>query len=144
MTMQDEIPLSEPPEADAPQAGVSRRGFLRGLTGTIAGAAVGGTLLADDAEAQIKGDAPTALSGMVLVALTVNGKKRAATVDLRRTLLEMLRTDFNLTGAKQVCNHGSCGGCTVHLDGKPVYSCMTLAVDCENRKVDTVEGNGKR
>jgi aerobic-type carbon monoxide dehydrogenase small subunit (CoxS/CutS family) len=77
------------------------------------------------------------------VTLTVNGKKQAVDVDPRRTLLDLLRNDLDLTGAKKVCDRGSCGACTVLLDGKPVYSCMTLALDAEGRKVETVESLAK-
>ena len=136
------------PEASIPDAGdsdnaVSRRGFLRGLGAAVATSAViGGGLAvgADEAEAAAPGKAGDTLTGSVPVALTVNGAKRTATVDVRRTLLEMLRTDFDLTGTKLVCNQASCGACTVHLDGKPVYACTTLAVDADGKRVETVEG----
>ena len=104
---------------------------------TLAATAVGAG--AEAAEAAGQAGAPQTLSGMVPVALTVNGKKVSARVDIRRTLLEMLRTDLDLTGAKQVCNHGSCGACTVILNGRTAYSCMTLAVDAEGASVETVE-----
>lgn len=77
------------------------------------------------------------------VSLTVNGRRRELLVEPRRTLLEALRLDLGLTGAKQVCNMGDCGACTVILDGKPVYSCLTLAVACADRTVETVEGLAK-
>ena len=124
--------------------GVSRRGFLKGLSTTLAATAVGAGAEAAEAAGQA-GTAQT-LSGMVPVTMTVNGKKVTARVDIRRTLLEMLRTDLDLTGAKQVCDRGTCGACTVILNGKTVYSCMTLAIDAEGAKVETVEGlekNGK-
>ena len=136
-------------EDDSPDAGVSRRGFLRGLGGSLAATALGGGLLAartdgaaEAAPAAPAGDgaAPDAQAGMVPVTLTVNGKRQSVTVDPRRTLLEMLRTDLDLTGAKPVCNRGQCGACTVLLEGRPVYSCMTLALDAEGKKVETVEG----
>ena len=126
------------------QDGVSRRGFLKGLSTTLAATAVGAGAEAAEAAGQA-GTAQT-LSGMVPVSLTVNGKPTTARVDIRRTLLEMLRTDLDLTGAKQVCDRGTCGACTVILNGKTVYSCMTLAVDAEGAKVETIEGlekNGK-
>ena len=126
------------------QDGVSRRGFLKGLSTTLAATAVGAGAEAAEAAGQA-GTAQT-LSGMVPVSLTVNGKPTTARVDIRRTLLEMLRTDLDLTGAKQVCDRGTCGACTVILNGKTVYSCMTLAVDAEGAKVETIEAlekNGK-
>ncbi len=77
---------------------------------------------------------------MAPVTLTVNGKRHTVRVDPRRTLLEMLRTDLDLTGAKKVCDRGQCGACTVLVEGRPVYSCMTLALDAAGKKVQTVEG----
>ncbi|HVK06703.1 MAG TPA: (2Fe-2S)-binding protein, partial [Armatimonadaceae bacterium] len=137
----------------AAAAGVSRRGFLRGLGGSLAATAVGTGILtgrpdgpgasAEAAEPEEQGGAADTAAGTLPVSLTVNGHKKSARVDPRRTLLEMLRTDFDLTGAKQVCNHGSCGACTVLVDGRPVYSCMTLAAECEGRKVETIEGMAK-
>jgi aerobic-type carbon monoxide dehydrogenase small subunit (CoxS/CutS family) len=124
------------------EEGVSRRGFLRGLgTGLAATALTGGVLTARSGEAEAAaapGD-PAAVSGKAPVTLTVNGKKRSASVDPRRTLLDMLRNDFDLTGAKKVCDQGSCGACTVLLDGRTVYACMTLALDADGKKVETVE-----
>ncbi|MDE3112062.1 MAG: (2Fe-2S)-binding protein [Chloroflexota bacterium] len=57
-----------------------------------------------------------------------------------RTLLDALRDDLGLQGAKKVCDEGTCGACTVLVDGRPVYACMTLAVTCAGRSVETVEG----
>ena len=61
-------------------------------------------------------------------------------VEPRRTLLEALRVDLGLTGTKQVCDMGNCGACTVLVDGVAVYSCLTLALDCEGKAISTVEG----
>jgi aerobic-type carbon monoxide dehydrogenase small subunit (CoxS/CutS family) len=143
---------SVPTDADeeksgAASAGVSRRGFLRGIGGSLAATALGAGVVAPPGEAAESapptGDKPQAFSGTAPVSVTVNGHKRTATVDVRRTLLEMLRTDFDLTGAKKVCDRGSCGACTVLLDGQPVYSCMTLALDADGKNVETVEGLAK-
>jgi aerobic-type carbon monoxide dehydrogenase small subunit (CoxS/CutS family) len=64
-------------------------------------------------------------------------------VEPRTTLLNTLRNHLDLTGAKLVCDRGSCGACTVHVDGKPVYSCMMLAIDAQGKKITTVEGLAK-
>ena len=74
------------------------------------------------------------------VALEVNGDRVSVHVPPHRTLLDTLRETLGLTGAKRVCDEGTCGACTVLLDGEPVYSCMTLAVACAGQSVRTVEG----
>jgi aerobic-type carbon monoxide dehydrogenase small subunit (CoxS/CutS family) len=78
--------------------------------------------------------------GAVDVTFEVNGQRAAVHVPPHRTLLDTLRDELGLTGAKRVCDEGTCGACTVLVDGKPAYSCMTLAVACEGRSVETVEG----
>jgi aerobic-type carbon monoxide dehydrogenase small subunit (CoxS/CutS family) len=80
------------------------------------------------------------------ITLTVNGRKLDLAVEANETLLDALRDKLDLTGAKKVCDRGECGGCTVILDGAPVYACMTLAVRADGKTVRTVEGlagNGK-
>jgi len=70
----------------------------------------------------------------------VNGDQYSVQVDIRRTLLEVLRETLGLTGTKEMCNKGDCGGCTVIMDGKPVLSCLTLAVEAQGRQIVTIEG----
>ena len=77
--------------------------------------------------------------GKVPVALNVNGKKLSAELEPRVTLLDALREQFDLTGAKRVCDRGACGACTVLLDGKPVYACSVLAIDAQGAKITTIE-----
>ena len=77
---------------------------------------------------------------MKQLTIKVNGKLQSLTVDSNRTLLEVLREDLGLTGAKQACDTGGCGACTVIIDGRPVYSCLVLAVDCEGKDILTIEG----
>lgn len=74
------------------------------------------------------------------IALNVNGRAYAITVEPRRTLLDALREDLHLTGAKPGCNMGQCGACTVLLDGEAVYSCLLLAVECQGKAITTIEG----
>lgn len=81
--------------------------------------------------------------GAVDVALEVNGDAVSVHVPPHRTLLDTLRETLGLTGAKRVCDEGTCGACTVLIDGRPAYSCMTLAVACAGRTVETVEGLSK-
>jgi xanthine dehydrogenase YagT iron-sulfur-binding subunit len=78
--------------------------------------------------------------GALDVALEVNGDGVTVHVPPHRTLLDTLRETLGLTGAKRVCDEGTCGACTVLVDGEPVYSCMTLTVACAGRAVETVEG----
>ncbi|MCS6769088.1 MAG: (2Fe-2S)-binding protein [Candidatus Caldarchaeum sp.] len=80
------------------------------------------------------------LKTSVEVELKVNGSLRKAKVNVYTTLAELLREKFGLTGTKLGCNRGECGACTVVMDGKPVYSCMVLAVDADGSEVLTVEG----
>ncbi|TAH39753.1 MAG: 2Fe-2S iron-sulfur cluster binding domain-containing protein [Planctomycetota bacterium] len=119
-----------------PQMTFSRRNFL---AGTAAAAAVP-PLLRPGAEAartaRILGPGPSALE------LLVNGQKRALEAEPRTTLLEALRWKLGLTGAKDVCDRGSCGACTVLVDGAPRLACMTLAVEMAGRAITTVEGLG--
>jgi len=76
----------------------------------------------------------------VRLKLSVNGEVREALVAGYKTLLEALREDFELTGTKHGCELGECGACTVLLDGEPVLSCLVLALECEGRSVQTIEG----
>jgi len=81
-----------------------------------------------------------------LIQLTINGETVEAAVEPNRTLLQLLRDDLGLTGTKHGCGLGDCGACTVILDGKPVNSCLVLAVQAQGREVLTIEGlaeNGK-
>ena len=75
-----------------------------------------------------------------LMELTVNGLRREVAVEPRRTLLELLREDLELTGTKQGCGEGDCGACVVLLDGVPVNACLVLALEAEGRDVLTIEG----
>jgi aerobic-type carbon monoxide dehydrogenase small subunit (CoxS/CutS family) len=81
-------------------------------------------------------------AGGAPLELVLNGEKRALSVEPRTTLLDLLRQKLNVTGAKEVCDRGACGACTVLVDGKPVVSCMVLAHDCSGKRVETVEGVG--
>lgn len=84
--------------------------------------------------------------GKTPIKLIVNGETYEVLVEPRRTLLDTLRKDLGLTGTKKACDEGTCGACTVLVDGKPIYACMALALECEGKSIETIEGlaqNGK-
>src|SRR6266404_2225256 len=122
----------------------SRRRFLKGVGIAGAGAAVADKLWIEAEAKEEQTNSPRVLAGTVTVALDVNGQKRTVQVEPRTTLLNTLRNHLDpaVTGPKLVCDMGTCGACTVLLDGKPVYSCLVLAVDATNKKITTVEGLG--
>jgi xanthine dehydrogenase YagT iron-sulfur-binding subunit len=125
------------------EGGLSRRAFLRGSGVAAAATALTGAPPAppEAAAAQAKApDTPAFGPAAVPLELTVNGTKVKTTVEPRVTLLDALRNYIDVTGPKRVCDRGTCGACTCHLDGKPVYSCMTLALEAQGRKVETAEG----
>jgi xanthine dehydrogenase YagT iron-sulfur-binding subunit len=117
--------------------GVSRRDFLK-IGGIAASVPLVSTKLVRAAGADVSVHGP----GKVPVALTINGRSYKADLEPRVTLLDALRNNFDLTGAKRVCDRGTCGSCTVLLDGKAVYSCSVLAIGAQGRQITTVEGLG--
>ena len=120
-----------------PKNAVSRRGFLGGMG--IGTGAVGAGLLERDAQA-----APAAANvagpGPVPITLNINGKPVNLTVEPSVTLLDALRNHLDYTGAKKVCDRGTCGACTIILAGKTVYSCSVLAIDAQGKNIETIEG----
>jgi carbon-monoxide dehydrogenase small subunit len=79
-------------------------------------------------------------SSKQMVTLRVNGDSYEVLIEPKKTLLEVLREDLGLTGTEAVCGLGACGACTVLLDHKPVLSCLTLAVACQEKEIVTIEG----
>jgi xanthine dehydrogenase YagT iron-sulfur-binding subunit len=116
---------------------VSRRDFLKS-------AGVGGLATAVTTGGAAEADAQTASRvvgpGEVPVALTVNGKRLDLRIEPRVTLLDALRNRADLTGNKRVCDRGTCGACTMIVDGRTVYSCSTLAIDVVGKQIRTVDG----
>lgn len=118
---------------------LSRRNFLKGIgTSTVAAAATQAEAIAEQLEAvnneKIHGPDKTS------VTLKIDGSPETLELEPRVTLLEALREHLNHTGPKEVCDRGTCGACTVLLDGEPVYSCMTLAIETQGKEITTVEG----
>jgi xanthine dehydrogenase YagT iron-sulfur-binding subunit len=119
--------------------GPSRRDFLRGSGVAAATAVLTGQapMTVDGAEvAQVE---PKVLAGTVEISLKVNGQDRTCSVEPRSTLLDTLRHRLDVTGPKRVCDRGSCGACTAIVDGETIYSCTTLAVSCQGKKIETRE-----
>jgi xanthine dehydrogenase YagT iron-sulfur-binding subunit len=118
------------------QSGPDRRSLLMG---TVSAAAA--PVIARGEPAQPLPVAPAEnINKPVDVALTINNHEHSLAVDVRTSLLDLLREHVGLTGAKKGCDHGQCGACTVLLDGRRVLSCLTLAVAAQGRDVTTIEG----
>jgi xanthine dehydrogenase YagT iron-sulfur-binding subunit len=118
-----------------PPRGPSRRSLLAGATGSAA--ALG--LAAGSSEAAQPPPAPGGPRHMDLT-LNINGRDHRLSLDPRTTLLDALRDHAGLTGSKKGCDQGQCGACTVHVDGRRVLACLTLAAAVQGRAVTTVEG----
>lgn len=119
--------------------GFSRRSFLKGVgTGVISTAVLPGVVSAGEYVEKIQ--TPQVGVTRAAITLNVNGQNRRVTVESRATLTNVLRNELELTGTKVGCDRGECGGCTVLIDGEPVYSCMTLAMDAVGREIVTIEG----
>ncbi len=116
--------------------GFSRRDFLKISGISVAVPMVVGPRVVVAAGEEVELHGP----GKTPITLLVNGKKRAAELEPRVTLLDALRDRFDLTGAKRVCDRGECGACTVLLDNKPVYACSVLAIEAQGHALTTVEG----
>src|SRR5262245_7638072 len=117
---------------------VSRRDFLKSAgVGSLATAV---TSTAVDAQAQAQAGPPVIGPGDVPVTLTVNGKRLDLRIEPRVTLLDAVRNRADLTGNKRVCDRGTCGACTMIVEGRTVYSCSTLAIDAQGKQIRTVDG----
>jgi xanthine dehydrogenase YagT iron-sulfur-binding subunit len=118
--------------------GVSRRDFLK-----ISGVSAAVPLVSEVSALAITDEVKELGPGKVPVTLSVNGKKLNAQLEPRVTLLDALRDKFELTGAKRVCDRGTCGACTVLVDDKPVYACSVLAIDAQGQEITTIESLGE-
>jgi xanthine dehydrogenase YagT iron-sulfur-binding subunit len=126
---------------NAGKAGLDRRTVLQtlGLAGVAAGAS-GWSNEAEAAPAPAEAEVP---SYFVTAKLTINGKAYSEKIDPRTTLLDFLREHVHLTGTKKGCDHGQCGACTVHVNGRRVNSCLSFAAAHEGDAITTIEGIGQ-
>jgi xanthine dehydrogenase YagT iron-sulfur-binding subunit len=122
------------PSKKKDEPGFSRRTFLKTVgAGGVAAGVIGP---ADAASAQaVNAVGP----GPVPIQLNINGRVHRLEVEPRTTLLDAMRTKLDLTGVKRVCDRGSCGACTVIIDGRTAYACSTLAIEMQGRPIRTVE-----
>lgn len=123
----------------------TRREFLS-TTGTTAAATLIAAYMPPGANASelpetSEASGPT-IEGAVPITLRINGKDRELRVDPRTTLLDCIRESVLLTGTKKGCDHGQCGACTVHVNGRRVVSCLSLALMHDGEEVTTIEGLG--
>ncbi|MGC2183310.1 MAG: (2Fe-2S)-binding protein [Terriglobales bacterium] len=131
----DDDPNLKDREAKHDVSGVSRRDFLK-----ISGMSITLPLVTDPKMAMAAGEQiPVRGPGKVPMEFSINGRRLKAELEPRVTLLDTLRDQFELTGAKRVCDRGECGACTVLLDNKPVYSCSVLAIEAQRKPITTVE-----
>ena len=115
---------------------VSRRGFLTSMGTGAVGVAVVGTVPAES----VAGAEVVTASDMAKVSLQINGQTHRLLVEPRWSLAYVLREELGLTGTKIGCDRGECGACTVLIDDIPRYACLTLAVEAEDKEINTVEG----
>jgi xanthine dehydrogenase YagT iron-sulfur-binding subunit len=134
--MQDYDPLKDDSKEKVEESsGVSRRDFLKISTISAAAVPILGTKVVQAAGQPVKVFGP----GKVPIELTVNGQKHNLQIEPRVTLLDALRDQLDITGAKRVCDRGECGACTVLLDNRTVYACSVLAIEAQGKTITTVE-----
>src|ERR687888_71657 len=133
--MGDDDPNLKHPTDKQDNSGVSRRDFLK-----ISGISVAVPLVPGPKVVMAAGqEVPVYGPGKVPMEFTINGKVHKASLEPRVTLLDALRDQFELTGAKRVCDRAECGACTVLLENKLVYACSVLAIEAQHKPITTVE-----
>lgn len=132
-----------PDDNQSGNGNVSRRSFLKGTSVALSIPII---VKGETGVEAVNADVPILGPDSVDITLSINGARKTAKVEPRTTLLDTLRNELDLTGAKRVCDRATCGACTVMMDGKAVYSCTVLAIEAQGHKIQTVEGleqNGK-
>ena len=136
---------------DHPQSSPSdptRREFLWTMGGTAAAAVIAGCASEHPSSTAAQSGSPAAtldrpnVEGAVPITLRINGKDDQLRIDPRTTLLDCIRETIALTGTKKGCDHGQCGACTVHVNGRRVNSCLSLALMHDGEEITTIEGLG--
>jgi xanthine dehydrogenase YagT iron-sulfur-binding subunit len=131
--------------SDSSSSGLTRRAFLRGTGVSAAATALATPFPAalaevdDDDTKKLPGPAAGMGPAAVKLELTVNGAKMTTNIEPRVTLLDALRNYLDVTGCKRVCDRGTCGACTVMINGKPIYSCTMLALEARGKDIKTAE-----
>ncbi len=145
--MAEQSQSKETPQASSQFGKSTRRRFLSrlGMASLLAsaGPVLGERARAESAATPETKEAMPAVEGAIPVTLRVNGKKYDLQIDPRTTLLDCLREHLHLTGSKKGCDHGQCGACTVHVNGRRMNSCLCLAAMYQGDEITTIEGVGQ-
>lgn len=124
----------------------SRRQFLLTTGSTVAASAIAACMptfaTAEQLDSADPKTEPVGIVGAVPITLRVNGKDHSLKIDPRTTLLDCIREMVALTGTKKGCDHGQCGACTVHINGRRVLSCLNMALMHDGKEITTIEGLG--
>ena len=135
-----------PEDSHAHRPDLTRRAFLSTAGASAAAVAIAGCAPASQSTAERGAPGAVAagptIEGAVPVTLRINGKEQRLLVDPRTTLLDCVRETVALTGTKKGCDHGQCGACTVHVNGRRVNSCLSLALMHDGEEITTIEGLG--
>jgi xanthine dehydrogenase YagT iron-sulfur-binding subunit len=130
-------------DSETPNTDPSRRDFLHSTGVAVAATALTGLAVGESSGADLQPGAGAGVAGVgpvaVRIALNVNGQEMPVSVEPRVTLLDALRNYLDVTGCKRVCDRATCGACTVLIDGKPIYSCTTLAIEAQGKTIRTAE-----
>jgi xanthine dehydrogenase YagT iron-sulfur-binding subunit len=132
--------MDDEAQLDPPDPG--RREFLLAMGSTTAAAVVSGCAATRPSSKTAISAEALSIQGAVPVTLRINGKEHQLRIDPRSTLLDCIRETVALTGTKKGCDHGQCGACTVHVNGRRVSSCLSLALMHEGEEITTIEGLG--